>query len=116
MAEWLMRKGKAMRGNHRLIGREDFPHIDALGEASLAKIRDLTISLAPGKKTWYEVKRDGVFIGYVTTRMDGQSFRTADMDFWCPATNFFHEADPKHGRALLALVDALERKQKNMAA
>ena len=75
-----------------------------------AKALTATVKVIPmeGRKTWNIVLRDGQEIGYVTTRMSGQSFRTHDMIDWLFAAGDWNRNDPPHGHAVLALLQYLE--------
>lgn len=97
-----------MRGNHRVWFRNDYTPPPALTLEQLDRVRSVTATAKEGTKTWHEVWSDGVLIGYVTTRMGGQSFRRPHHDGWVFAANDYRECEPPHARAILALLDDLK--------
>lgn len=94
-----------MRGNHRLWGRDDYTEPLPMSPEDIDKVN--AVNVAPkgdGYKTWFSVFKENKLIGYVTTRCGGQAFRTPNMDSWTWAASTWNNSDPKHGRAILALL------------
>lgn len=96
-----------MRGNHVIWGRQDYVEPPPLPSESLRRISDCHVRLKEGTKTWHEVWIGGKLIGYVTSRLAGQSFRTLEMDSWMPVVSTSNRQDPKHAQAILGLLDAV---------
>lgn len=98
-----------MRGNHRLWGRQDYCEPPALNPAALAGVRLCTVrprwADRAQRHNWHEVRLDGQLLGYVTTRMAGQFWRTEDMDGWIPAASDWNRTDPDHAHAILRLLE-----------
>lgn len=99
-----------MRGNHRLWGRQDYVEPLPLPPELAARVAACAVTpRSPDRAerwNWHEVRLDGKLLGYVTTRLEGQQFRTADMEFWCPVQEESNLADLPHARAILHLLDA----------
>lgn len=105
-----------MRGNHRIWGRQDYVEPDRLGDTELAAVAACTVSPHPGTKTWHAVHRDGGLIGYVSTRLGGQFYRTPHMEDWMFVVSDWNRADPKHAHAVLRLVRHVDREFVNSNA
>lgn len=97
-----------MRGNHRLIGRNDYTPPPALTEAQCQWIASVEVEPTFGRKTWFTVTRGGELLGYVTTRIYGQEFRTPDLEGWLFACSDWNQSDPPHGRAIIRLLDLID--------
>lgn len=97
-----------MRGNHRVWGRQDYTEPAPLTPPARQLVGRVQLRIREGFKTWYEVVLDGEVIGYVTTRMCGQLWRTHDMDDWQFAASDWNRADPPHSLAIIALLQHQE--------
>jgi hypothetical protein len=101
-----------MRGNHRIWGRQDYTEPPPLPSADLSRVAACSVKpRTPDRNAphnWHEVRVGGVFVGYVTTRMGGQSYRLPDWQEWFPAASDWHPSDPTHAHAILCLLDAAE--------
>lgn len=93
-----------MRGNHLHLGRQDYVEPPPLSALERTVVASVTISRVTGKKTWHAVHRCERLLGFVSTRMHGQYFRTPHMRSWRLAQDDWHCADPPHARAILALL------------
>ena len=88
------------------IGRNDFEEIPPMSAADKSAISKLTVALAEGMKTIYDVFRNGTFIGQVSTTFGGQFFRkTREEDFMYAAWKW-NTDDPEHGIALIELLNS----------
>lgn len=93
-----------MRGNHRVWGRQDYTEPAPLTPPARQLVGRVQLRIREGFKTWREVVLDGEVIGYVTTRLCGQLWRTCDMANWQFAASDWNRADPPHSLAILALL------------
>jgi hypothetical protein len=97
------------RGDHRIWGRQDYDEPPPLPPELATRVASCAVTPRRADRTecwnWHEVRLDGKLIGYVTTRLEGQQFRTADMEFWCPVQDKSSPADLPHARAILHLLD-----------
>ncbi len=98
-----------MRGNHRVWGRQDYVEPSALSPGSFSRVRTCLVKPRDPNRAnpWnsHEVYSDGILIGYVTTRLSGQQYRTKNMDYWLFAANDWNQDDPPHAHAILKLLD-----------
>lgn len=92
-----------MRGNH-ILGRQDYIEPPPMTVCERSEVDAVEVVQKQGTTTWWVVLRDGQEIGFVTTRMAGQAFRTPGMVEWAYVANDWNESDPKHGKAVLALL------------
>lgn len=101
-----------MRGNHIVLGRQDYIEPPPLSAEALARVTKCSVAPRRPDRTklhnWHEVRIDGVRAGFVKTGLGGQSFRTPDMDDWFPVAGDWNHDDPPHAHAILGLLDALE--------
>ncbi len=106
-----------MRGNHQQLGRRDYAEPARLSDSDLSLIAQCRISpiAANSRALWrtHEVIRGGQVIGYVTTRLEGQLYKAAKNKKWRFAASDWSRVDPMHGKAILALLDALESNEAN---
>lgn len=95
-----------------MLGRQDYDEPEALRPDQLVKLEGLGVRPRNADKValnnWHEVHRDGQLLGYVTTRISGQMFRTPELEFWVPAVDDWCRADPPHAHAILQLITATE--------
>lgn len=98
-----------MRGNHRIWGRQDYVEPAPLPPEALERVASCVITPRyPDRVTpnaWHEVRVGGELIGFVTTRLAGQSFRTPVMEDWFLVSWDWNRADPLHAHAILRLLD-----------
>lgn len=98
-----------MRGNHRLLGPQDYTEPPPLATAALARIATCSITpRTPGREkphNWHEVRIGGALVGFVTTRLVGQCYRTPEMSDWFLAAGDWNRADPPHGHAVSQLLE-----------
>lgn len=97
-----------MRGNHRIIGRDDYVRPPALTLDQLQRVLTITVVPKDGLKTWHEARSGGAIVGYVTTRLGGQSYRLPNQENWCFAANDWCDGEPPHARAILALLTEID--------
>ena len=102
-----------MRGNHRILFRQDYVEPAPLSSADLARLSLCCVSPRHPERTkplhHHVVQLDGVLLGYVATRCGGQVFKLSD----------WSRNDPPHAHAILKLLDAhgmLPMGSKNKAA
>lgn len=93
-----------MRGNHHILGRNDYTPPARLTVEQLDVVSSVSIRQRAGYHTWYEVFSKGQSIGYVRTVMHGQYFRTLAMDDWLPTCEDWNRDEPAHARAILKLL------------
>lgn len=93
-----------MRGNHSFLGRQDYTEPKPLAAAELLALQAVHVMPTAGRTTWNTVLLDGSVIGYVTTRLSGQYYRTPDMREWMFAASDWNSTDPQHGQAIFALL------------
>lgn len=106
-----------MRGNHRIWGRQDYTPPPALTPLELERISTVTIRPREGTTTWFEGwSAEGLLLGYVSSRMSGQAFRRPWHDLWIPANVDSRPEDPRHARAILALLDSVARDAEDATA
>jgi len=98
-----------MRGNHILLGRNDFTDPEPMALSDIERISKYIIRLSPGYKTWYEVLDQNEIIGFVSLRVGHQYFRLPDANEWIYVIDRFSHLDPFCGRAVLALLNEIER-------
>lgn len=99
-----------MRGNHRLFGRNDLVLPAALTPEELRQIAMVSVRLREGTKTWFEAWCDGVLLGHVSTRLHGQVYRRPSDQGWVDASSYWHDGEPRHARAVLALLQVSAHK------
>ena len=99
-----------MRGNHRVLGRQDYTEPSPLPSVALARIATCTVTPRSPDRTkrlcWHEVRIDGVLIGMVATRLAGQYCRLPGDDEGFVVASNWNRADPMHALAILRLLDA----------
>lgn len=92
----------------RIIFRQDYTEPPMQPAPALARLATVAVTPTPGTSTWNTVCRSGVVIGYVTSRMHGQYWRTPTHEDWIPAFGTSNRADPPHAHALLELLDYMD--------
>lgn len=101
-----------MRGHFQQLGRNDYVEPARLSDENLSRIAQCRIAPlakntgAPWKS--HEVIRSGHVIGFVTTRFEGQLYKPDLAQEWRFAASDWNRSDPMHGKAIVALLDALE--------
>jgi hypothetical protein len=93
-----------VRGNHRFWGRQDYTEPAPLPNEQHQQVASVTVVPVDGKKTWRAVIRGECLVGYVTTRIAGQYYRTPTMTDWLFVVGDWNRADPPHGHAIAALL------------
>lgn len=68
-------------------------------------IKTLTVQLAQGKKTIYDVLRDGKYVGQVRITAQGQFCRERSTDQWTYVVSHWRRSDPEFGKALVELLE-----------
>lgn len=100
-----------MRGNPRFWGRQDYVEPAPLSSHAVARIHACAVRPRwpdrPQMHRWHEVLDQGQLLGYVTTRLGGQYYRTPKMDEWFWVADDWNRGDPVHGKAILQLLDHL---------
>ncbi len=94
-----------MRGNFLFLGRNDYEEPAPLDGPDLTRVQAVEIQPIEGNKTWRSAVLNGQHIGFVTSRMHGQYFRTKDMDSWMPVPSDCNRKDPEHAQAVLGLLN-----------
>lgn len=97
-----------MRGNHRIWGRQDYVEPAPLSAEKREVVAFCAVTLVAGRSTWWAVHLAGLFLGFVSTRAAGQTYRTPGGDDWLFAAGDWNRSDPPHAHAILALLDHID--------
>ncbi|MNF24405.1 hypothetical protein D3C85_179300 [compost metagenome] len=99
-----------MRGNHRILFRQDYVEPAPLSSEDLARLSLCCVSPRHPERTkplhHHVVQLDGVLLGYVATRCGGQVFKLSEAEEWIHAVSDWSRNDPPHAHAILKLLDA----------
>ena len=93
-----------MRGNHRIWGRDDYTSPPAMTPEEVAIVRQCAVAPIEGLRLYRQVSIDGQLVGQVKSYAFGQFYRHHNDSEWRFVCGDWNSADPKHGRAILALL------------
>lgn len=97
----------------RQIGRNDYVEPNPISEPDRKVIANLTVVLAQGMKTIFDVFDNGSFVGQVRTTFGGQFYRIRPKDEFVFVAFTWNSTDPHHGVALLELLRSKESNSKS---
>ena len=95
-----------MRGNHRMLGRNDYVEPLPLDGTERALVESCTVVKRDGSKFWCDVYRFGKLLGGVAIYMSGQVYKPIGVEpgEYLLAAMDWNSSDPKYASAILHML------------